>query len=64
MPIYKATIEVHVDGDDVSWLNNVLSEIRDMDGVSIASVAPFSNNPPNYPDEEELERDFDIGGEG
>lgn len=53
MPLYKATIELAVDGDDVDWLYEVLNYIRvHIDGASVDSVAPHHNNPPDYPDEE------------
>ena len=52
MPVYKATIEIHVDGDDVDWLNETIDYMRDhMDGVTVVSVAPHHDNPENYPED-------------
>ena len=50
MPIYKAAIEIAVDGDDVSWLDDTIDQLREMDGVTVTDVAPFANNPPDYPE--------------
>ena len=52
MPIYKASIEIEVDGDDIEWVEDVLDEIREMDGVNLKEVAMYSDNPPDYPEEE------------
>lgn len=50
MPVYKATVEIQVDGDDVDWLNETIDEIRDLEGVTVNSIAPHHDNPENYPD--------------
>ncbi len=50
MPLYKATIEFHMGGDDIDWLWETLSQIREIDGVSLHNVAPHHDNPPDYPE--------------
>lgn len=53
MPFYRATIELQVDGNNVDELYDVLDYIRvHIDGTSIDSVAPYHDNPPDYPDAE------------
>ena len=50
MPIYKADITVEVDGDDIDWLWGSLDQLKEMDGVKVTNVAPWSDNPEDYPD--------------
>ena len=52
MPIYRVTIVLEVDGDDISWLDDTIEELRDMDGVTVAGVSPHADNPPEYPQDD------------
>jgi len=53
MPVYKATIEVEMDGDDIDWLHTTVNQWRDYDGITISDVELHDDNPPDYPDEED-----------
>lgn len=50
MPLYKADVTVYVDGDDVDWLYHAIDQLADMDGVSVTNIAPYSDNPEDYPE--------------
>lgn len=53
MPVYRLALEIEVLGDDVDAMHEVIDELSSMDGITITSASPFSDNPPDYPDDDE-----------
>ena len=52
MPAYRFAIEITVDHDDIDAAEHYFDQIRELDGVTIDEIAPFADNPPDYPDED------------
>ncbi len=50
MPIYRATIELVVEGDNITWLHDTIESLRGMDGVEVPFVLSHPDNPCEFPD--------------
>ena len=53
MPIYRYTIELEIDEPDISCVNDTLESIRNCKSITIVGAAPHSDNPPEYPQDDE-----------
>jgi hypothetical protein len=53
VPIYKATLEIEVDGDDIDWFHETIECMEvSCDGLKITDIAMYARNPPDYPTDE------------